>query len=165
MRYWCFIVFYSCCLVIIVPAGSIGLHFTGPNHVLAMKFVMNLTAMTSWETSRQKTRFTSQIGVHMFLVRKMHGRCVFRFEETKSAAEVQKIFRTRYRKEPPSRLAVYSWHKNFVETGCSVLPGRSCVSYVCYSGTASFEAHESQRDVRLGKPVFQMLLRGGNIYT
>ena len=38
----------------------------------------------------------------------------------------------RARKEPPSRLTIYSWHTNFVQTGCSVhhakSPGRPCVS-------------------------------------
>jgi hypothetical protein len=31
------------------------------------------------------------------------ARCVFWFEETKSATQVQRKFRTQYRKEPPSR--------------------------------------------------------------
>ncbi|PNF13977.1 hypothetical protein B7P43_G08668, partial [Cryptotermes secundus] len=42
------------------------------------------------------------------------------FKETKSATQVQRKFRTQYRKEPPSRPTIYSWHKNFVQTGCSV---------------------------------------------
>jgi transposase len=58
--------------------------------------------------------------------------CVFWFEETKSATQVQRKFRAQYSKEPPSRPTIYSWHKNFVETGCSVLhaksPGRPSVS-------------------------------------
>jgi transposase len=58
--------------------------------------------------------------------------CVFWFEETKSATQVQREFRTQYRKDPPSRPTIYSWHKTFVETGCSVRhgksPGRPCVS-------------------------------------
>ena len=60
------------------------------------------------------------------------ARCVFWFEETKSATQVQRKFRTKYRKEPPSRPTIYSWHTNFVQTGCSVRhaksPGRPCVS-------------------------------------
>jgi len=60
------------------------------------------------------------------------ARCVFWFEETKSATQVQRKFRTKYRKEPPSRPKIYSWHTNFVQTGCSVhhakSPGRLCVS-------------------------------------
>jgi transposase len=60
------------------------------------------------------------------------ARCVFWFEETKSARQVQRKFRAQYRKEPPSGPTIYSWHKNFVETGCSVRhtkpPTRSRVS-------------------------------------
>ncbi|PNF27089.1 hypothetical protein B7P43_G08552 [Cryptotermes secundus] len=59
-------------------------------------------------------------------------RCVFWFEETKSATQVQRKFRTQYRKEPPSRPTIYSWHKNFIQTGFSVRhaksPGRPRVS-------------------------------------
>ncbi|PNF31024.1 hypothetical protein B7P43_G18027 [Cryptotermes secundus] len=57
---------------------------------------------------------------------------VFWFEETKSATQVQRKFHTQYRKEPPSRPTIYSWHKNFVQTGCSAChakpPGQPCVS-------------------------------------
>ncbi|PNF20647.1 hypothetical protein B7P43_G03034 [Cryptotermes secundus] len=60
------------------------------------------------------------------------ARCVFWFEETKSVTQVRRKFRTQYHKEPPSRPTVYSWHKNFVQTGCSVRlakpPGRTRVS-------------------------------------
>jgi hypothetical protein len=45
---------------------------------------------------------------------------VFWFKETKSSPQGERKFRTQYRKEPPSRPIIYSWHKNFVETGCSV---------------------------------------------
>jgi transposase len=51
--------------------------------------------------------------------------CVFWFEETKSAIQVQRKFRAQYSKQPPSRPTIYSWHKNFVETGCSVLHAKS----------------------------------------
>jgi hypothetical protein len=41
-------------------------------------------------------------------------------------------FDTQYHKDPLSRPTIYSWHKNFVETGCSVChaksPGHPCVS-------------------------------------
>jgi hypothetical protein len=39
---------------------------------------------------------------------------VFWSEETKSATQVERKFRIQYRKEPPSRPTIYSWHKNFV---------------------------------------------------
>ncbi|KAG8268281.1 hypothetical protein J6590_030659 [Homalodisca vitripennis] len=46
--------------------------------------------------------------------------CVFWFEESKSATTVQRNFRTKYAKDPPSRPTIYEWHSCFVETGCSV---------------------------------------------
>jgi hypothetical protein len=89
--------------------------------------------------------------------------CVLWFEETKSATEVQRKFCAQYRKGPPSKPTIYSWHKNFVETGCSMShaksPGRPCVSDTTVEQLrrALFEVHESQCDMRLGKLVFQML--------
>ncbi|KAJ9578725.1 hypothetical protein L9F63_005087 [Diploptera punctata] len=49
-----------------------------------------------------------------------HARCVFLFEETKSATIVQHRFRTQYGKDHPSRPTIYSWHQTFVMSGCSV---------------------------------------------
>ncbi|KAG8264715.1 hypothetical protein J6590_004732 [Homalodisca vitripennis] len=43
--------------------------------------------------------------------------CVFWFEESKSATTVQRNFRTKYAKDPPSRPTIYEWHSCFVETG------------------------------------------------
>jgi len=63
-------------------------------------------------------------------------------------------------------------YTNFVQTGCSVRHAK--VGHVFLTlqwnslGRASFEVHESQRDLRLGKLVFQMLLCGEcyeNVYT
>lgn len=60
------------------------------------------------------------------------ARCVLLFHETNSALSVQRRFHMEYGKDPPSRPTIYSWHKNFVETGCSVRheksPGRPQVS-------------------------------------
>jgi hypothetical protein len=70
------------------------------------------------------------------------ARCVFWSEETKSATQVKRKFRIQYLKEPPSRPTFYSWHKNFVETGCSVRhaksPGRPCVSDATVEQLESF---------------------------
>ncbi|KAG8325879.1 hypothetical protein J6590_055776 [Homalodisca vitripennis] len=55
-----------------------------------------------------------------------------RAHETNSATSIQRRFRTEYRRDPPSRPSIYSWHKNFVEIGCCVRheesPGRPQVS-------------------------------------
>ena len=61
------------------------------------------------------------------------ARCVLGllFHETNSATSVQRRFRNEFRKDPPSRPTIYSWHNNFVQTGCSVRhakpPGRPSV--------------------------------------
>ena len=60
------------------------------------------------------------------------ARCVLWLHETNSATSVQRRFRNEFGKDPPSRPTIYSWHKTFVETGCSVRhvksPGRPRVS-------------------------------------
>lgn len=53
------------------------------------------------------------------------ARCVFWFEESKSATTVQRKFRTEYVRDPPSRPTIYEWHKCFLETGCSVRHNKS----------------------------------------
>ncbi|KAG8260407.1 hypothetical protein J6590_097769 [Homalodisca vitripennis] len=66
------------------------------------------------------------------------ARCVLLFHETNAATSVQRRFRTEYGRDPPSRPSIYSWHKNFVETGCCVRheisPGRPQVSVYCRTG-------------------------------
>ena len=103
------------------------------------------------------------------------ARCVFWFEETKSATQVQRNFRTKYRKEPPSRPTLYSPGTRILfrpDVLCA-MPSHP-VGHVFLTlqwnslGRASFQVHESQRDLRLGKLVFQMLLCGEcyeNVYT
>ncbi|KAJ4425647.1 hypothetical protein ANN_27843, partial [Periplaneta americana] len=53
--------------------------------------------------------------------------CVFWFHETESLTTVQRKFRTQYRKHPPRRSKIYSWHRTFVENSCSVRHGKSPV--------------------------------------
>jgi hypothetical protein len=92
--------------------------------------------------------------------------CVFWFQETKSATQVQRKFRTQYLKEPPSRPTI--------TRGTRILlrPDILCVM-PCHplalvfltlkwnsTGRALFKAHESQRNMHLGKLVFQMSLCG-----
>jgi hypothetical protein len=75
-------------------------------------------------------------------------------------------FSTQDRKEPPIRPTVYSWHKNFVQTVCTVRHAKSPVAQVFLDATVEhlresfIEVYESQRDVRLRKLVFRMLLCG-----
>jgi hypothetical protein len=59
-----------------------------------------------------------------------------------SATQVQRIFRTQYHKEPPSRPTIYSWHKNVVETRCSVCHAKSC-GRACFSDATVEQLKES----------------------
>uniref|UniRef100_UPI0035901D9E thioredoxin domain-containing protein 17 isoform X4 n=1 Tax=Myxine glutinosa TaxID=7769 RepID=UPI0035901D9E len=43
--------------------------------------------------------------------------CVEWFIETRSDTQVQRNFRTRYGRKPPSRTSIREWHKKFKETG------------------------------------------------
>lgn len=57
--------------------------------------------------------------------------CVLEFARSASATDVQRKFRSAYKKDPPSRKTIYAWHKKFVTTGClcdRVRSGRPTVS-------------------------------------
>ncbi|MCQ7131119.1 DUF4817 domain-containing protein [Salmonella enterica] len=45
------------------------------------------------------------------------AQCVSWLIETKSDTQVQRNFRTKYGREPPSRPTIRAWHKKFMETG------------------------------------------------
>jgi len=44
--------------------------------------------------------------------------CVLGLAKTNSVTLVQRLFRRRYGKTPPTRQSVYDWSKKFQETGC-----------------------------------------------
>ena len=44
--------------------------------------------------------------------------CVLEFARTQSATVVQRHFRTRYNKTPPTRQSIYDWYRIFETTGC-----------------------------------------------
>jgi hypothetical protein len=92
------------------------------------------------------------------------ARCVYWFEETKSATQVQQKSYTQCRKQPPSRPTVYLWRKNFVQTGCSVSheksPGRPCASDATVEQLRGSFIRSPRKSTRLGKNLIQMLLSG-----
>ena len=45
------------------------------------------------------------------------AQCVSWFIETKSDVQTQRRYRTKYRKNLPSRSSIRRWHKKFMETG------------------------------------------------
>jgi len=44
--------------------------------------------------------------------------CVLEFAKTNSVTLVQRRFRRRYGKPPPTRQSIYDWSKKFQESGC-----------------------------------------------
>jgi hypothetical protein len=54
--------------------------------------------------------------------------CVFWFEETRSATQVQRRFRTRYIRNLPSITSIYEWNRNFVRTRCVCVCVCVCVT-------------------------------------
>ena len=45
------------------------------------------------------------------------AQCVSWLIETKSDVQTQRNYRSKYRKDPPSRPSIRLWHKKFMETG------------------------------------------------
>ena len=44
--------------------------------------------------------------------------CVFEYHTRKSVVTVQRAFRAKYAKEPPTDKTIRAWYKRFTETGC-----------------------------------------------
>jgi 3-deoxy-D-manno-octulosonic-acid transferase len=87
-------------------------------------------------------------------------RCVFRFQETKSAARIQGKFHTQYHEDAPNRPYVYLLHVNFCETGC-------CVRHAKKGGRHSSTARTVEQLTRVSREVYanQTDLRVGTSYS
>jgi len=44
--------------------------------------------------------------------------CVLEYHTSKSVVTVQRAFRAKYTKDPPTDKTIRAWHKQFTETGC-----------------------------------------------
>ena len=44
--------------------------------------------------------------------------CVLEYHTSKSVVTVQRAFRAKYAKEPPTDKTIRAWYKQFIETGC-----------------------------------------------
>ena len=44
--------------------------------------------------------------------------CVLEYHTSKSVVTVQRAFRTKYAKDPPTDKTIHAWCKQFTETGC-----------------------------------------------
>jgi len=44
--------------------------------------------------------------------------CVLEYHTSKSVVTVQRAFRAKYAKEPPTDKTIRAWYKQFTETGC-----------------------------------------------
>ena len=44
--------------------------------------------------------------------------CVSEYHTSKSVVTVQRAFRAKYAKDPPTDRTIHAWYKQFTETGC-----------------------------------------------
>ena len=44
--------------------------------------------------------------------------CVLEYDTSKSVVTVQRAFRVKYAKDPPTDKTIRAWYKQFTETGC-----------------------------------------------
>jgi hypothetical protein len=44
--------------------------------------------------------------------------CVLEYHTNKSVVAVQRAFRAKYTKDPPTDKTIRAWYKQFIETGC-----------------------------------------------
>ena len=44
--------------------------------------------------------------------------CVLEYHTSKSVVTVQRAFRSKYTKDPPTDKSIRAWYKQFTETGC-----------------------------------------------
>ena len=95
-------------------------HFKGK--YMKFRLVQNYTTMSAMGVYFKMADFTGA----------ERAKCVLWYENSQSATTVQRNFRTHYHKRPPTRPTIYSWHRNFIASGCSVThnksPGRPSVS-------------------------------------
>jgi len=61
--------------------------------------------------------------MRVYVVRKMAAAgeksyCVLEYDTSKSVVTVQRAFRAKYAKDPPTDKTIRAWYKQFTETGC-----------------------------------------------
>jgi hypothetical protein len=90
-----------------------------------LKFVPDAVVncfLAEWRCSNKRTRqcgsASQSCGGHGGTHRK--GVLCLWFETSRSATDVQRKFRTKFRKNPPSRLGIRRWHEKFAENECVV---------------------------------------------
>jgi hypothetical protein len=71
------------------------------------------------------------ITVNMAATKQEKAFCVLDYAQCQSVTTVQRNFRRRFGKDPPTRKSIYDWHRKFETTGClckKKSPGRPPVS-------------------------------------
>ena len=58
-----------------------------------------------------------ELNPHKMTTPQEKSQCVSWFIETKSDVQIQRNYRSKYGRDPPSRPAIRLWHKKFMETG------------------------------------------------
>ena len=58
-----------------------------------------------------------ELNPHKMTTPQEKAQCASWFIETKSDVQTQRNYRSKYERDPPSRLSIGLWHKKFMETG------------------------------------------------
>ena len=82
-------------------------------------FFSRLSFVTSASRQRPWHRWSKMVATEV-----EKAFCVLKLAKTNSVTLVQRHFRRRYGKPPPTRQSIYDWSKKFQETGC-LCKGRS----------------------------------------
>ena len=57
--------------------------------------------------------------------------CVLEYHTSKSVVTVQRAFRAKYAKDPPTDKTIRAWYKQFTETGCLCKQKAPMLTRVC----------------------------------
>jgi hypothetical protein len=72
--------------------------------------------------------------------------CILQFAKTNTVTTVQRLFRTRFGIDPPARKTIYSWCRQFEDTGC-ICKGEALV-YLVYQKRMWAELEKPSSEVR-----------------
>ena len=60
--------------------------------------------------------------------------CVLEYHTSKPVVTVQRAFRAKYAKDPPTEMTIRAWYKQFTETGC-LCKQKAPMFDACVAGT------------------------------
>jgi len=71
--------------------------------------------------------------------------CVLVYHTSKSVVTVQRAFRAKYAKDPPTDNTIRAWYKHFTETGCGKSNGRPLTAEDDVEGVPASFLHSSKK--------------------